>query len=66
MTKEEAQHADAVPVSGDAETGVAETQQSSSKLVRIYAHPWSQIILISLICFCCPGVRHIIKSRKPG
>ena len=28
-----------------------------SKLMRIYSHPWSQIILISFICFCLPGVR---------
>jgi hypothetical protein len=27
-----------------------------SKLVRFYAHPWTQILLISLICFCLPGV----------
>lgn len=27
-----------------------------SKLVRFYAHPWTQIILISFICFCLPGV----------
>lgn len=29
----------------------------SSKLVRFYAHPWTQIVLISFICFCLPGVR---------
>lgn len=32
-------------------------QSSSSKLVRFYSHPWTQILLISLICFCLPGVR---------
>lgn len=31
-------------------------QPSQSKLMRIYAHPWSQILLISFICFCLPGV----------
>jgi hypothetical protein len=34
--------------------------ESSSKIVRFYAHPWTQIILISLICFCLPGVRHLL------
>jgi hypothetical protein len=27
-----------------------------SKIVRFYAHPWTQIFLISFICFCLPGV----------
>ena len=31
-------------------------QPHSSKLVRFYSHPWTQILLMSLICFCCPGV----------
>lgn len=31
-------------------------QPHSSKLVRFYAHPWTQILLISFICFCLPGV----------
>jgi hypothetical protein len=34
----------------------AQWQPSSSKLVRFYSHPWTQIILISFICFCLPGV----------
>ena len=28
-----------------------------SKLISIYSHPWTQILLISFICFCLPGVR---------
>lgn len=28
----------------------------SSKIMRFYAHPWTQIVLISVICFCLPGV----------
>lgn len=28
-----------------------------SRIKEIYAHPWTQIITISIICFCCPGVR---------
>ncbi|KIW71220.1 hypothetical protein PV04_03409 [Phialophora macrospora] len=27
-----------------------------SRVKALYAHPWTQIILISLICFCCPGM----------
>lgn len=33
-------------------------QPSGSKLVRFYSHPWTQILLISVICFCLPGVSH--------
>ncbi|CAH0046883.1 unnamed protein product [Clonostachys solani] len=33
----------------------ARWQPPSSKLVRFYSHPWTQIILISVICFCLPG-----------
>lgn len=29
---------------------------SGSRMVRFYAHPWTQILLISFICFCLPGV----------
>ncbi len=50
----------AAHVDADRETGVADNvdfEQSSSKLVRFYAHPWTQILLISFICFCLPGVR---------
>lgn len=28
-----------------------------SKLMRFYSHPWTQIILVSVIFFCLPGVR---------
>lgn len=28
-----------------------------SVVYRVYTHPWFQILLISFICFCCPGVR---------
>jgi hypothetical protein len=27
-----------------------------NRLKEVYAHPWTQIIAISVICFCCPGV----------
>lgn len=31
-------------------------QPHPSKIVRLYSHPWTQILLISFICFCLPGV----------
>ncbi|KAI1111331.1 putative MFS transporter [Nemania sp. NC0429] len=31
-------------------------QPHPSKLVSFYAHPWTQILLISAICFCLPGI----------
>jgi hypothetical protein len=31
-------------------------QPHPSKLVRFYSHPWTQIVTISFICFCLPGV----------
>ena len=29
----------------------------ASGLRRVLHHPWTQILLISFICFCLPGVR---------
>ncbi|KAK3314569.1 major facilitator superfamily domain-containing protein [Apodospora peruviana] len=37
-------------------------QPPASKLVRFYAHPWTQIILISLICFCLPGMYNALSG----
>lgn len=31
-------------------------QESNSKLGRFYCHPWTQILLMSFICFCLPGM----------
>jgi hypothetical protein len=47
----------------DTEQRDVEQAQGSrfSRVKALYAHPWTQIILISLICFCCPGV-----STNPG
>ncbi len=41
----------ASPTSSDLEQG-----QGQSKLMSFYSHPWTQILLISMICFCLPGV----------
>ncbi|KAI0425442.1 putative MFS transporter [Xylaria sp. FL1042] len=37
-------------------------QPHSSKLIRFYSHPWTQILLISLICFCLPGVYNALSG----
>ncbi|KAJ8123715.1 hypothetical protein ONZ43_g398 [Nemania bipapillata] len=37
-------------------------QPPSSKLVRLYAHPWTQILLISAICFCLPGIYNALSG----
>lgn len=31
-------------------------QTTRSKIHQIWTHSWFQILLISFICFCCPGV----------
>ncbi|KAI1434769.1 putative MFS transporter [Xylaria sp. CBS 124048] len=50
------------PVTDRDEQGVNSSQPSSSKLVRFYAHPWTQIALISLICFCLPGIYNALTG----
>ena len=47
-------------VEDSADDGVT---QPRSKIVRFYAHPWTQILLISIICFCLPGVSQNSFSR---
>ncbi|EFX02636.1 major facilitator superfamily transporter [Grosmannia clavigera kw1407] len=39
-----------------AETADESWQPSSSRLMRFYSHPWTQIGLISFIFFCLPGM----------
>lgn len=58
----EVPHGEQAPVQ-DLDTQIGQQQEvdplgqaHSSKLVRFYAHPWTQILLISFICFCLPGV----------
>ncbi|KAE8388703.1 hypothetical protein ETB97_011906 [Aspergillus alliaceus] len=41
-------------------SGPGGTQRS--KLYRIYSYPWFQIVLISLICFCCPGMYNALTG----
>ena len=33
-----------------------DSEAQPNKLMRFYSHPWTQILLISFICFCLPGV----------
>lgn len=39
-----------------------DAMRPQSKLVRFYAHPWTQILLISLICFCLPGMYNALSG----
>ena len=41
----------------------AEWNPHASKLVRFYSHPWTQIVLVSFIFFCLPGVRTTLQPR---
>ncbi|VUC35950.1 unnamed protein product [Clonostachys rosea] len=41
---------------------VGDSQPSSSRLVRFYSHPWAQITLISVICFCLPGMYNALTG----
>lgn len=52
--------ASSVPAKSQArqmESGGSESPKSS-KWMDIYSHAWFQVLLISFICFCCPGVSH--------
>ncbi|KAL4746971.1 hypothetical protein BDW72DRAFT_209939 [Aspergillus terricola var. indicus] len=48
----------------EAEDGrrVASGYEERSIVYRIYTHPWSQIFLISFICFCCPGMYNALTG----
>lgn len=45
---------------------VAESAVTASapknKLTAFYSHPWTQIVLISMICFCCPGMYNALSG----
>lgn len=48
----------------DASTPIVDIEDGStspgSRLQRIHRHPWTQIILISVICFCLPGASNAL------
>ena len=49
--------ADAVDAGSEIRQADIESSKPQWNRVKdIYAHPWTQIIAISVICFCCPGV----------
>ncbi|KGQ03311.1 UNC93-like protein [Beauveria bassiana D1-5] len=39
-----------------------EQGQGQSKMMRFYSHPWTQILLISMICFCLPGMYNALTG----
>ncbi|TDZ47008.1 UNC93-like protein [Colletotrichum trifolii] len=45
---------------------VESNQDESSKLMRLYSHPWTQILLISVICFCMPGMFNALSGLGGG
>ncbi|KAJ6786176.1 hypothetical protein PWT90_00738 [Aphanocladium album] len=45
------------PTSSELEEG-----QGQTKLMRFYSHPWTQILLISMICFCLPGMYNALTG----
>ncbi|GIK05045.1 hypothetical protein Aspvir_009144 [Aspergillus viridinutans] len=46
----------------DAAVESGQVSRQRSLPYRIYTHSWSQIILISLICFCCPGMYNALSG----
>ncbi|EXJ96523.1 hypothetical protein A1O1_01649 [Capronia coronata CBS 617.96] len=58
MGKQDLDQHKAMPIAtstpNDVEHGDA--HDLSHRLKSFYAHPWTQIMLISIICFCCPGM----------
>ncbi|KIW97103.1 uncharacterized protein Z519_02495 [Cladophialophora bantiana CBS 173.52] len=55
MTKEDEVRA-VQPVESHQSNGEQAESSPFSSAQAFYGHPWTQILLISLICFCCPGM----------
>ncbi|EZF34075.1 UNC93-like protein [Trichophyton mentagrophytes] len=56
--------ASSVPAKSQArqmESGGSESPKSS-KWMDIYSHAWFQVLLISFICFCCPGMYNALTG----
>lgn len=53
----EAAQADEAAV-GEGQTRTADVKENDSTIYRIYTHPWFQVILMGVICFCNPGVSY--------
>ncbi|KAK3191920.1 hypothetical protein K4F52_001963 [Lecanicillium sp. MT-2017a] len=46
----------------EAQENGLEFDHEPSKIKRFYAHPWTQILLISFICFCLPGMYNALTG----
>ncbi|EEQ34411.1 hypothetical protein McanMca71_002597 [Microsporum canis] len=49
------------PQAGQMGNGEPESPKSS-KWLDIYSHAWFQVLLISFICFCCPGMYNALTG----
>ena len=38
---------------------VVQSNDNEPLYLRVYANAWFQVLLISVVCFCCPGVSRI-------
>lgn len=74
MVKEDETHAVHQPIDSHPSDVIVDVEQHQhqtgdgsrfSRVKAFYSHPWTQIILISLICFCCPGVSGFLSSSDP-
>lgn len=45
--------------------GAADQEPTRSVMHQVYTHSWFQILLISFICFCCPGVSETPQMTPP-
>lgn len=70
MTKVEEPHLQIDPITMDSEESQIETgnspisdkSQPGNVYMRLYTDPWFQIILISVVCFCCPGMYNALSG----
>ncbi|KAJ5108164.1 Major facilitator superfamily domain general substrate transporter [Penicillium angulare] len=46
-------------IAGD---GAADPEPTRSVMHQVYTHSWFQILLISFICFCCPGMYNALTG----
>ncbi|TQN71792.1 UNC93-like protein [Colletotrichum shisoi] len=63
MSAEEPRHVpNEVPVDVEVVRDADVEAGEESKLMKLYSHPWTQIILISFICFCLPGMYNALTG----
>jgi MFS family permease len=70
MAKHEDSQFQADPVIGpdsDDPQAVGGAETSSGNIFyRLYTDPWFQIVLISMVCFCCPGMYNALTGMGGG